>query len=264
MEDEFCKRKAYAFQANGVVLFGVFYLCTLFFAAILAPMLFCTAKFLADRFSVELFQHFIDKGFGKFFDRAQLISLVVLLVPFLKICGIRSPKDIYLTKISKRKFLLTFIGGFILAYAVFVWLALHNAFIFKPVGAKVYFLNLFKFTIGAATIGFLEEIVFRGIIFNLFSRSFNTICSILLTSLFFAYCHSGAGNNLKIDASDVTIFSGFRCIIPAIMSIGHRFNPLNFFNLTAFGILLSLLVLKSKSLLSPIAFHIGIVFSLMN
>jgi membrane protease YdiL (CAAX protease family) len=213
---------------------------------------------------MELFQHFIDKGFGKFFDRAQLISLVILLFPFLKICGFHSLEDIHLTKIRGRKFLLTFGGGFILACTIFAWLSLHNVSVFKPVVVKVYFWNLFKFAMGAISIGFLEEIIFRGIIFNLFSRNLNAICSILLASLFFAYCHLKVGNNLKVNTADVTIFSGFRCIIPMIMSIGHGFNPLNFLNLTTFGVLLSLLLLRNKSLLSPIAFHMGVVFALMN
>ncbi|MDR2779461.1 MAG: CPBP family intramembrane metalloprotease [Puniceicoccales bacterium] len=264
MKDNFFKKEVYPLQENGVVLFGIFYLCTLFLAALLAPVLFYVTKFLTNRFSAELFQHFIGKGFGKFFNRAQLVSLVILLFPFLKICNIRSSKDIWLIKIPKRKILSTFIIGFIFTYVVFVWLAFHNVFTFTPVAAKVYFLNLFKFIIGAIAIGFLEEVIFRGIIFNLFSRNLNRAYSILLTSLFFAYCHGGTGNHLKFDVTDVTIFSGFRCVIPTIISIWNGFNPLNFLNLTVFGILLSLLLLKNKSLLSPMAFHVGVVLALMN
>lgn len=264
MENDFLKRKNYSLQKNGVILFGIFYLCTLCLAAILAPALFYTTKFLANRFSIELFQHFIDKGFEKFFDRAKLVSLVILLFPFLGICGFHSLEDIYLVKIRGRKFSLTFIGGFILVCAIFALLSLHDIFTLRPVGMKVCFWNLFKFTMGTISIGFLEEIIFRGMIFNLFLRNFNTICSVLLASLFFAYCHLGVGNNLKIGTDDVTIFSGFRCIISTIMSFGHSFNPLNFLNLMVFGVLLSLLLLKNKSLLSPIAFHMGVVFALMN
>ncbi|MDR1457241.1 MAG: CPBP family intramembrane metalloprotease [Puniceicoccales bacterium] len=258
------RRKNYSLPKNGMILFGIFYLCALCLAAMLTPALFYATKFLANKFSMELFQHFIDKGFGKFFGRAQLIALVILMFPFLKICGFHSLKDIYLTKIRGRKFLLTSSGGFILTCTIFAWLFLHNVSIFKPVIAKVCFWNLFKFTMGAIGIGFLEEIIFRGIIFNLFSRNLNAICSILLTSLFFAYCHLEVGNSLKIDMADVSIFSGFRCIIPTIMNIGHGFSPLNFLNLMAFGVLLSLLVLKNKSLLFPIAFHMGVVFALMS
>ncbi|MDR1528066.1 MAG: CPBP family intramembrane metalloprotease [Puniceicoccales bacterium] len=264
MENDFFKRKNYSPPKNGIILFGIFYLCTLCLAAVLAPALFYATKFLANRLPVESFQHFIDKGFEKFFDRAQLISLLILLFPFLKVCGFHSLEDIYFVKICRRKFLLTFIGGFILTCTIFAWLSLHNISIFKPVVAKVYFWNLFKFTMGAISIGFLEEIIFRGIIFNLLSRNFNITCSMLLASLFFAYCHLGVGNNLRIDIADVTIFSGFRCIIPTIMSIGRGFNSLNFLNLMAFGVLLSLLLLKNKSLLCPIAFHMGTVFALMN
>ncbi|MDR0693518.1 MAG: CPBP family intramembrane metalloprotease [Puniceicoccales bacterium] len=264
MEDNFFKRKSYSLPKNGIILFGIFYVCTLCLAALLAPLLFFTAKFLANKLPMELFQHFIDRGFGKFFGRAQLISLVILIFPFLKICGFHSLEDIHFTKIRGRKFLLTFSGGFILTCTIFAWLSFHNVSIFKPAVGKVYFWNLLKFTMGAVSIGFLEEIIFRGTIFNLFSRNLNAICSILLASLFFAHCHLGVGNNLKIDVADITIFSGFRYIIPTMMSIGHGFNPLNFLNLMAFGVLLSLLLLRSKSLLSPIAFHMGVVFALMS
>jgi hypothetical protein len=101
-------------------------------------MLFCTTEFLADKFSVSLFQYFITKGFRKFFDRAYLISMVGRLFPSFNICGIHSPRDIYLAIISKQKFVITVIEGFILADTVFVSLALPNAFIFQSIVAEVY------------------------------------------------------------------------------------------------------------------------------
>ncbi|MDR1401519.1 MAG: CPBP family intramembrane metalloprotease [Puniceicoccales bacterium] len=249
---------------NGVVRFLVFYLGILLLAAILTPIMFFSVKYCAERFSVEIFHHFIGKGFGKFFDRAKLISAIILLFPLVKISGIRSAKDIWLEKFSKRQFFLIFASGFIFTHLVYGWLMCANHFSAEAVPVKIYFSNLGKFAVAATGVGFLEELLFRGVIFRLFSESLGRISAIVLASLFFAYCHGGVGESAKINTDSATIFSGFSCIIPSLLSICRNFNLLSFLNLTMFGIFLSVLLVDLKSIFAPIAFHIGVVFAVMN
>jgi hypothetical protein len=47
-----------------------------------------------------------------------------------------------------------------------------------------------------------------------------------------------------------------------LVGVGHGFRPVVFLNLTAFGMLLSILLLKHGSLMVPIAFHMGVVLVL--
>jgi membrane protease YdiL (CAAX protease family) len=119
----------------------------------------------------------------------------------------------------------------------------NNIVFLEQIPTKVDLWNIIKFAVGAGVIGCLEEIIFRGIIFQLFSKNLNGILSIIVASLFFAYCHFGLENSPKIDSSDITIFSGFRYIIPAVVGLCQKFNLLNFLSLTGFGILLSILLL---------------------
>ncbi|MDR1413964.1 MAG: CPBP family intramembrane metalloprotease [Puniceicoccales bacterium] len=269
MENERLKKndEPRKWSGNGILLFFAFYLAILVLAAVLSPILFFTTKYLGTTFSLEIFQHFIGKGFEKFFDRAKLVSAIILLFPFVKIAGIKSAGDIWIGKFPRKRFFLAFACGTVLVCLIYVWLLWTSPFALvspEPLPAEIYLFNFVKFGAAAAGIGFLEELLFRGVIFRFFSENVGRILAVILGALFFAYCHAATARNLKIDGSDVTIFSGFRCIIPSLLSICHNFNLLNFLNLILFGIFLTILLLKFESIFMPIAFHIGVVFALMN
>ena len=52
---------------NSVIIFIIFYLSVIGLSAIISPILFSTTRYLAETYSVSLLQHYVDKGFGKFF-----------------------------------------------------------------------------------------------------------------------------------------------------------------------------------------------------
>ena len=249
-------------KPNAVVLFLLFYGGTLLLAAAFAPLLFFATKYLAETFSSDLFHHFLDKGFEKFFARAKLIAFCALLVPLLKISAIGS-EEMGFSKISKGKFCSILFVGFTLVLSIFVALAWRNAHVFGAVSAVDCVWQIPKFITVAATVSFLEEVTFRGIIFRLFARNGGVFWATIFTALFFAHCHVAIGNGAPIAADDVTIFSGFRCLVPSPLEIFRNFNPLHFLNLGTLGILLTVLLLKFGSLLAPIAFHFGAVFAIV-
>ncbi|MDR2738075.1 MAG: CPBP family intramembrane metalloprotease [Puniceicoccales bacterium] len=248
---------------RGLKLFALFFAGVLLLAAILAPILFLATAALAEMFSIGTLHHFLSKGFGKFFDRSKLIAFAVLLYPLLRLGGIKSWTSLRFKKISPKGY-LSFAAGVLVAFAIFALLRAISApsqSIFRPgaLGSASY--EHIKPIAAAFVIGFLEETIFRGIIFELLSRDLGKIAAGILTSLFFAYCHTGTRSRGGIDQSSVTIFSGFQCIIPAAIGIFHNFNPINFLNLTTFGILLSVLMLECGSILHSILFHAGVVFA---
>jgi membrane protease YdiL (CAAX protease family) len=272
-----------ALKNNGVALVIIFYLCVLVLAAILMPILFGGIKIIEDISPDEPFQYFIGKGLGEFFDRARFIALALLLFPFLKICGLKSLGDIQCHRIPFRRFLFTFAKGFILGFflalsprgggehVVFTsalhsyvpilcgtWFSWCNLCMLQP---AAFFLCICALARVSVLVGFVDEIIFRGVIFNLFRRNLHIFWAILLASLFFAYCHVSTRSGIPIDADGVTLWSGFRCAMATLLDVGYGLHPVIFLNFIAFGILSSILLLKHGSLMVPIAFHMGVVFA---
>ncbi|MDR3144122.1 MAG: CPBP family intramembrane metalloprotease [Puniceicoccales bacterium] len=249
---------------RGTVLLLLFYASTLLLAAVIAPMLFFGAKYCAEIFSGGPFQHFMGKGFCKFFDRARLIAFAILLVPFVKISGVKISRDPWFRKVSPLRALWTFIAGFVLLCALFAWFDRDIAAgAFKCAAGKVLAAPLTaKLMLGAVAIGLCEEIIFRGFALRLLLMDFKMPFAIAIGSLFFAHCHIGASAAVKISPADVTIFSGFRCLVPAAFGSGGISDLQNYANLVAFGTVLSLLLVRFGSIWYPIAYHSGAVFAI--
>ncbi|MDR1595423.1 MAG: CPBP family intramembrane metalloprotease [Puniceicoccales bacterium] len=259
------------FWSNGAGLVLLFYLSALLAGALLAPPMFFATKYLAEIDNSGMFSRFIGKGFGKFFDRAIMVSCLLLLWPFLKLSRTKlMDKNLFTGGLSNFFLFFSYGIGTVCIVLVPLWiisqLKVSHATFHTPgitLSESVYVVaKLVVQAIRATGLSFFEEIIFRGIILKLFRVSFGVVVSVVLSSLFFAYCHGGAASVVKIDHSDVTIFSGLKCIIPLLLSISHNFHTTSFFNLLLFGAILSILFLRHGSLLIPIAFHAGVVFAI--
>jgi membrane protease YdiL (CAAX protease family) len=121
-----------------------------------------------------------------------------------------------------------------------------------------------RFIFCAITVGFLEEIMFRGIILKMFYTAFSPILAAILSSVFFAFLHIKIPSAANINTLNVGIWSGFKCIFPMICGFLYEFNVLQFVKLVLFGCILSTITLKSRSLVPPIGFHAGTVLMLFS
>ena len=86
--------------------------------------------------------------------------------------------------------------------------------------------------------------------------------AILLSSIFFAYCHIGASSCPQINTS-FEYFDGVKCASWALYGFTKNISFIQFANLTALGITLSLFATKYKSLFAAISFHTSTVFIIM-
>ncbi|MDR1433394.1 MAG: CPBP family intramembrane metalloprotease [Puniceicoccales bacterium] len=249
-------------RPSAIALFLLFYGGTLLLAAVLAPLFFFATKCLAEPFPSGLFAHFLDRGFGKFFARAKLIAFCALLVPLLKISGI-GKAEMGFEKISKVKFFSILLAGSAVVWLVFAGLAWKNTFTMGVISIAACLRSMPKFIAAAAAISFIEEVIFRGIIFRLFVRDLGAAWASIFSALFFAHCHVGAGSSTPVAAADVTIFSGFQCVAAFPLEFFHNFNALHFLNLAMLGVLLAALLLKFGSLFASMAFHFGAVFAIV-
>jgi membrane protease YdiL (CAAX protease family) len=250
-----------SWPGNGVAAVLLFYGAVLVLAAILSPTLFFAVERLAAAFPGGPWHHLMDKGFAKFYNRSTLLSLAVLIWPFLKFCGIRTRTDLRFGKISPGKFSLTFLTGTAMVCPIFLWLALRHQFSPRTITTPLFLANSMKFFTAALVIGIAEETIFRGVVLELFSKNLTMPWAAALASLFFAHCHWMGAR--QIPTNGVTAFSGFHCAWAALSAGIGSIPSLNFINLTALGILLATLLWKTGSLWYPIAFHGGTVFAMM-
>ncbi len=114
--------------------------------------------------------------------------------------------------------------------------------------------------IGGALAAFLEETVFRGVFLAALSRSVGTVAAMVVTSGLYALCHF---LRTDFDVADPRFGSGFEALL---LSPGPLSHPAqwwdSFAGLFALGLLLSLVRLRSGSLLPCIALHASWIFFL--
>jgi membrane protease YdiL (CAAX protease family) len=240
-----------------------FYVIAMSLAAILSCVLFWGTNYLANQFSIGILQHFVDKGLGKFFSRARLISVAMLLPVFLRINGIRFTRDIWFVKVPLQRFLMVFSGGCIAMIGIMMMLAMHSDTTFSSNMSGFCTSTAGRILISALMVGLLEETFFRGVIMKFCWQKTDKIFAVIFTSLFFAYCHVELEHIPPVSPSDLTLFAGVRYLTPTLLKTFDCHNILNFVNLTLFGVILSMLVIKYRSLLYPIAFHSGSVFTML-
>jgi membrane protease YdiL (CAAX protease family) len=114
----------------------------------------------------------------------------------------------------------------------------------------------------AALIGVFEEILFRGAVLRAFYTAFNPTLAIIASAAFFAYAHIKVPSAANVGNESIRLLSGFRCVIPTLFGFLYNFKVFQFAKLTLFGIILSLITLKNKSLNPAIGFHTGTVLML--
>jgi membrane protease YdiL (CAAX protease family) len=232
------------------------YLCgVLLFGGLLAPLLYWGADALADVGLLTVLRRY---PFQKFFNRAVLVAAVLLFWPLLRWLGMRGwrPPAFRSDPLWKGR-LWT---GFLLGSGTMVLLGAGlwgmGVYRFEGLPGVAVVLSLAG---SAATVGLLEEVLFRGVLTGLFLRGLDPRGALWLTSGLFALVHF-----LKPDPSvrvpEVGWLSGFALIPHAF----HQFaNPLLFLGgfgtLLTLGLVLGVALQRTGSLWMSIGFHAGLV-----
>ena len=228
----------------------------LFLGAILAPGLYWAAHALADAGVLVVLRKY---PFQKYFNRSLLLCAIALLWPFARWLGVSGKMNPTLEPDRHWKQHLgqgLFLGAGVMALLSVIYLKTGFYSIKAPLSPKVLCLALAS----AATVGFLEEWLFRGAIAGLLLKSLPERAALIWTSGIFAVVHF-LKPNPALSIQEVSAWTGFT-LVPHMF---HQFaQPLlllaGFTTLFVFGWTLGVAAMRTRALWMSIGIHAGLVF----
>lgn len=241
--------KIFAYLA-GVILLG----------ALLAPPLYWGAYWLAGH---GIFPVLAEFPFQKYFNRAALISALLLLWPtirWLRICGwsdLGIEPDPRWRQHLAAGFIISGLAVAIMAY-IYVQLGIYR------IRDEIAWGKIPVVLLSAVTVSFLEEALFRGAILGLVRRSMGRYGALFWVTALFAIVHFLKPDD-AVKLTDVTWLSGFE-LIPHTF---HQFvEPMallaGFTTLFVLGWLCGDATVRTRALWLSIGIHAGIVFVKMS
>lgn len=166
---------------------------------------------------------------------------------------------------SLPQFGMGFLGGALLVAAITVIQWRMGVRFWKLSGVDLWhWIGFFVKGFGAgALIGVLEEFFFRGFLFLTLKDLWNNRVSLVVTNLIYALVHFFPKGHFSMGAQP-TVVDSFRLLRSAVMPSGEIFLRMApaVIGLFLFGLILSFLFLRTKSLYASIGLHAGAVFGL--
>ena len=226
-----------------------YFALTLLIGALLAPILFWSAQWLAAH---NVLPFLAGYDFEKFFHRALLVAAIVLLWPLLRSLRIKRWSDLGLAPNHHRA--RDLLAGFLLATipllcCAAILLLTHG----YSIRNSIRWSAMSSVVIASLFVPLIEELFFRGLILGILLRSASRVSAIIFTSALFAILHF-----LKAPeetGTTVTWMSGF-------ISVAHSFDQFRepflvlagFTTLFLLGCILADARIRTRSLWLPIRF----------
>jgi len=222
---------------------------------LIAPWLYHMAQVIAPD------SHLAQSSFHRYLDRSLLLIALVGIWPLLRAIGAASWNAVGLSdpRGQGRRLAGGFALGFCsLAVVAGVTVACHAR---DPcLGGNAYRLpvKLGGPALTAIVVALLEELLFRGVIFGAFRRTWDWRAALLVSSMIYAIVHFLRPDDLP---GPVTWSSGFRLMpvklagfvdLPALIP--------GFLNLTLAGMLLGIAYQRTRTLYFSIGLHAGWIF----
>ena len=223
--------------------------------ALLASPLYWAAQALAGH---GVFPALAGFKFQKFFNRAALISAVLLLWPVVRWLRIGGWRDLGIEPDPHwRKHLL---AGFIIAgLAVALMAAGFVHFGIYRVRAEIAWGKLPVIAVSAVTVAFLEEALFRGAILGLVRRTLRPAAALFWVTALFAIVHFLKPDE-SYDPQPIGWLSGFDLIPHTFHQFAEPMTLLaGFTTLFVLGWLCGDAALRTRALWMSIGLHAGIV-----
>jgi uncharacterized protein len=233
-----------------------YFAATLLIGALLAPVLFWSAQWLAAH---QILSFLAGYDFEKFFHRALLVAAVVLLWPFLRSLKIKGWQDLGLAPNEHR--LRDLLAGLFLAIIPLLCciaiLLISERYSFRH---TIRWSNASGLILATLAVPLIEELFFRGLILGILLRSTSRMIAVIATSAFFAILHF-----LKTPeetSAAATWISGF---VSVAKSFDQFREPLlllaGFTTLFFLGYILADARIRTRSLALPIGLHSGWIFA---
>ena len=235
---------------------AAYFIAIVIVGALLAPILYWSAQVLAAH---GVFPFLAKYDFDTFFHRAILIAAVLFLWPLLCISNVRGLADLGLapnphwirhvtTGVLLSVIPLLFCGALLIVLHVY---SFRHVFVWPRLG---------KMLLAAASVPFIEETFFRGIVLGILLRTGRKLLAIVAVSALFAAVHFLKGS--EWEPGIVTWTSGFQSIGDAFAGLADPMIVLAAFaTLFLIGCILADARVLTLSLWLPIGLHAGWIFA---
>jgi membrane protease YdiL (CAAX protease family) len=232
----------------------------IFLGALLAPPLYWGANWLAGH---GIFPVLAEFKFQKYFNRAALISALVLLWPAIRWLHVGGRRDLGIEPDPRwRQHLL--VGFLIAGFAVAAMATLYVQLGIYRIRDVIAWGKIPIVLLSAVTVGFLEEALFRGAILGLVRRSMSRYAALFWVTALFAIVHFLKPDD-SFDLAEVGWLSGFALVPHTFHQFAEPMSLLaGFTTLFVLGWLCGDAALRTRALWMSIGLHAGVVFVKMS
>ncbi len=227
---------------------------------------FAAVLLLAVFISPLLYQ-ILPYKFERIFNRIVMVGTLICVAVFVRIKKETLSEFGLIWKKDSLRFLMTAFLAPIVILSLYVGLQIlagEAFFSLRDVSAGKWIQRIVVAGLAGLLIGTIEEFFFRGAVMNACRRVWSSTqglwLSLLVTNLFYSIVHFVHAKKPFVDKTPDFI-DGFRLLAAPFSSFAHfsSFWP-GFVGLFIFGLMLSGLTLKTKSLYPAIGLHAGAVF----
>ena len=242
---------------KGVWLFFATYFGAFLVAAVIGPIIYVWIQNMPPSPDPDsLLVYLQSKHLSRYMDRVRLIGVAISLVWLIRWCGLWGRFGFNWSR-GGFSFLWKFL---VLGVASMVLVVITQALL-TDVGQEGAFSagrlleRSFSALMGGLLLGWLEEAIFRGMLFRMFYTATKPLAAIILSSLVFAAVHF---KHVPAELGEpVTWYSGF--IVAGYQSVAVFFEVrwLEFLNLVLVGMVLILVFMRTRNLVACMGLHAG-------
>jgi membrane protease YdiL (CAAX protease family) len=252
---------------RGLIALVILFAGSLLVAALVAPWALRGARALADAWPARWAVYLAEKDLPRYVDRVRWLAVLAGLPWLVRACGIHGWRDLGVGPFvpSRRRFGLWLLGGVATVGLLAVCQLASGVTALGTAAGWGRALEVLALAAASAVcIGFLEEVVFRGVVLRAFLRGIGSVTlAVALASAFFALVHFQRvpSHSWEGTAAGPTIADGLRVAGASLVSIGEAWRGELFLGLFLAGATLCLVVLRSGSLWPAVGLHAGWVWA---
>lgn len=244
-------------QKKGFCWFITIYLLILLGAALVAPLFYNLVIKLNSIFQISWLHYLAEKPLSQYIDRLRIVGVICMIPYLLKVTQI-TWKDLALN-LNFKIYLRCFLQGCLLWICLLVCIVLAtHTFQIREYGS----LSILKLFFSSLVLAFVEELIFRGFIFEFLHKKYSfgksaTLLAFLFAILHFSLCQNGKANDLPL------LLQSLQCAWNSIIGIWGNIHWPYFWSLVLLSKILIYLRFYYNSLWASIGLHQGLIFTLM-
>ena len=236
----------------------IVYLLVLLGAALMAPLFYILVSKLSVIFQADWLCYLAKKPLHQYIDRLRIVGFICIIPYLLKTA------QITWSNLALKIKLKTYIRCFLRGCFLWVFLLLCIILATNTLQRRAdWHLSIGKTFLASLLLAFIEELIFRGFIFEFLRKKHSvhkssTLLAFLFATLHFSLCYEGKENSLPL------LLQSLQCAWNSFASIWGNIHWPYFISLIFLSKILVFLRLYYHSLWVAIGFHQGLVFTLMN